>query len=236
MGKTAANLLVIYLCSTVLSCLANVNAAQYDSFWLWSGIKSQPVLEKAKSIYVLQGQIITNYHGNSHFIKQGNPITPRANQTLWLVYRAHTLNWSDSIFNTLSKQLISWQVRGIKITGIQIDFDVPTHQLDGYISFLKNFRQWLPSQYKLSITGLLDWGSNANIATINQLDNIVDEVVFQTYQGKQTIPNYQQYLNKIQYSKIPFKIGLIQQGEWQAPPYLNTNTYFKGYIIFLQNL
>ena len=235
MGKTAINLLVVYLCFITLPCLANVEAEQYGSFWLWSGVKSQPVLQKAKTIYLLQGQIITNYRGNSHFIKQGNPITPLANQKLWLVYRAHSLNWSNNIFQTLAKQLNYWQTQGIEITGIQIDFDVPTQQLSTYISFLKFFRQWLPNHYKLSITGLLDWGNNADINTVNQLNTLVDEVVFQTYQGKQTIANYQQYLLKVQYIKIPFKIGLIQHGEWQAPPYLTSNPNFKGYIIFLQN-
>lgn len=219
-----------------LPCLANVDATQYDSFWLWSGINSQPVLKKARSIYLLQGQIVSNYRGNSHFIKQGNPITPLNHQQLWLVYRAHTLNWSDNVLDTLAKQLHFWRIQGVEITGIQIDFDVPTYQLEGYITFLDKIRAWLPNQYKLSITGLLDWGCNADIDSINQLANIVDEVVFQTYQGTQTITNYQQYLNKIQHSKIPFKIGLIQQGEWQAPPYLSTNPYFKGYIVFLQNL
>lgn len=235
MGRTATNLLVIYLCSIAFSCFTHVNAEQYDSVWLWSGVKSQPALQEAKTIYLLQGQIITNYHGNSHFIKQGNPIKPLAYQKLWLVYRAHTLNWSENIFKTLTKQLNYWKMQGVKIEGIQIDFDIPTHQMDVYISFLKRFRQWLPSHYKLSITGLLDWGSNTDINTIDQLGYIIDEVVFQTYQGKQTITNYQQYLNKIQYSKIPFKIGLIQQGEWQAPSYLNSNPNFKGYILFLQN-
>lgn len=70
---------------------------------------------------------------------------------------------------------------------------------------------------------------------INQLTNIVNDVVFQTYQGKHTISNYQQYLKSLQVITIPFKIGIIQNGEWQAPQYLEKNPNFKGYVVFLQN-
>jgi hypothetical protein len=28
---------------------------------------------------------------------------------------------------------------------------------------------------------------------------------------------------------------LIQGGEWQAPGYLQSNEWFRGYVVFLQN-
>lgn len=238
MGKTANYILVIIIscCSLIsLPCFAKVNAEDYDAFWLWSGVNSQPVLENANTIYLLSGQIVANYNQQTYFIKQGNPIKSLEKQQLWLVYRAHTLNWSDNVFNTLNKQLKKYHANGIEVVGIQIDFDVATKQLAEYVAFLNKVRQWLPSNYRLSITGLLDWGNNADITTINQLGTIVDEVVFQSYQGKNTITNYQQYLPKLKEITIPFKIGIIQYGAWQAPSFLTSNPNFKGYVVFLQN-
>lgn len=239
MGKTTKNLLVSIFIGWLLvissPIYSQTNANNYDAFWLWSGVKPQPVLNNAKIIYLLKGQIITSHNGEVHFVPQGGRIISDHNKQLWLVYRTHTLNWSENIFDLLTKQLKRWQNAGIKIEGIQIDFDVPTQQLKNYTIFLEKLRKWLPNDYKLSITGLLDWGNNAEPTALNKLHTIVDEVVLQTYQGRDTIPNYQQYLPKLNQLTVPFKIGLAQYGEWQEPSYLKENIHFKGYIIFLQN-
>jgi hypothetical protein len=34
---------------------------------------------------------------------------------------------------------------------------------------------------------------------------------------------------------LPFKIGLIQGGNWDAPRYIATSPWFRGYVVFLQN-
>ncbi|BEV48197.1 hypothetical protein BconGalA64_06960 [Burkholderia contaminans] len=34
-----------------------VDAARYDAFWLWAGVKPQAVVHGARIVYVLQGQI-----------------------------------------------------------------------------------------------------------------------------------------------------------------------------------
>jgi hypothetical protein len=34
---------------------------------------------------------------------------------------------------------------------------------------------------------------------------------------------------------LPFKIGLVQGGEWQAPGYLQDSPWFRGYVVFLLN-
>lgn len=69
----------------------------------------------------------------------------------------------------------------------------------------------------MSITGLLDWGSNAEPAAINRLKGVVDEVVVQTYQGRHSIPNHAAYLPRVSRLQLPYRIGLVQGGDWQAP-------------------
>ena len=35
--------------------------------------------------------------------------------------------------------------------------------------------------------------------------------------------------------KVPFRIGLLQGGEWQMPSTLPRNPFFRGYVVFLKN-
>lgn len=238
MGKTSNYLLVIMLLITSINPTrgyAEVNATDYDAFWLWAGVKTQAVLDQANTLYILQGQIDSDHSGQAYFTRQGNGLIKAQPKQLWLVYRVHTLIESDAVYSRILKQLERWRLNGLVVTGIQLDFDVPTYQLSSYIDFLQTFRMRLPVQYKLSITGLMDWGVHAQPQELNQLSKIVDEVVLQTYQGRTTIDNYQEYLVKLKQLSIPFKIGLVQYGIWQAPDYLQQNPYFLGYVVFLQN-
>ena len=81
----------------------------------------------------------------------------------------------------------------------------------------------------------MDWGSNADPQAIAQLKGVVDEVVVQTYQGRRSIPNYASYLPRLDRMGLPYKVGLIQGGEWQEPQALRDSPWFKGYVVFLQN-
>jgi len=61
----------------------------------------------------------------------------------------------------------------------------------------------------------------------------INEIVIQTYQASTTIPNYQQYLKKVSALKLPYKIGLVQHGEWNRQFNFNSDQNFKGYVVFL---
>lgn len=215
---------------------ARVEPTDYQAFWLWAGVKPQPSIAHAKTLYLLQGQIDGAGDSPARMIAQGM-IMPRLPKDveLWLVYRAHTLNWDEAIHSLLFAQLERWQRGGNQVTGVQIDFDAQTLHLDRYADFLENLRQRLPARYRLSITGLLDWGSNGDPTTLNRLKGVVDEVVMQTYQGRHSIPEYQRYLPRISRLQLPYRIGLIQNGEWQAPDYLQASPWFRGYVVFLLN-
>lgn len=239
MGKKTNSLLVkvfiSWLLASSLPSLGEVNAIDYNAFWLWSGVKAQPVLNQAQTLYLLQGQIIINYNDKVHLINQGNGFINNYHQDLWLVYRTHTLNWSEGIYTAILQQLFHWKQVNANVIGIQIDFDSATNKLDQYLHFITKLRNHLPARYKLSITGLLDWSNNTKFSALNNFANVIDEVVIQTYQGKTTIADYQTYLERLSKLTIPFKIGLIQYSQWQAPSLLTSHPYFKGYVIFLQN-
>jgi hypothetical protein len=214
-----------------------VDAAQYDAFWLWGGVAPQPVLKQARTLYVLQGEIAPNPRQPAirRLTAQGVSITSMPHADIWLVYRANTLHWSARERAQIIFQLTRWQQAGNRVLGVQIDFDAQTRHLDEYVQFLAQLRQELPANYQLSITGLLDWASNADVGAINQLKPIINEVVVQTYQGKSTIANYQAYLSRLARLEVPFKIGLVQNGQWDAPRQLSRLPNFKGYVVFLVN-
>lgn len=211
-----------------------VDASKYDRFWLWSGIKSQSLLANAKTIYILDAQIEEKKNG-PRLVSQRSA-TPRTKSAdIWIVYRVETLDWQPEIYNQINAHISKWKNAGNKIIGVQIDFDAKTKHLNKYVEFLKDLRTKIPMDYKLGVTGLLDWSNNANPNDLDGLANTVDEVIIQTYQGRHTIKEYQKYFEKISKVKIPFHIGLIQGGQWQEPIDLVKNPNFKGYVIFLQN-
>ncbi|SDG04991.1 Protein of unknown function [Pseudomonas abietaniphila] len=219
------------------SASAAVEARDYEAFWLWSGVTSQPVLHQAKTLYVLQGQISTprTDRHNPVLIAQGMSVTRLPQPALWIVYRAHTLRWPETVYRQVFGQVERWQQAGNAVTGIQIDFDARTRYLQDYVMFLKDLRSRLPASLKLSITGLMDWSSNADPQAISQLKGVVDEVVVQTYQGRHSIPDYAAYLPRMGRLGLPFKVGLIQGGTWTAPDSLKDSPWFRGYVVFLRN-
>jgi Protein of unknown function (DUF3142) len=128
-----------------------------------------------------------------------------------------------------------WKAEGNKLVGLQIDFDAGTKHLDRYVIFLTRLREKLPKEFKLSVTGLLDWSANGDPSGLDALAGVVDELVLQIYQGNHIIPGYAKYFARLDQMKIPFRIGLLQGGEWQEPLRLAINRNFTGYVVFLRN-
>jgi hypothetical protein len=214
-----------------------VNAADYDGFWLWAGVAPQPVLARARSLYLLAGQVSAPRHGPgpARLIAQRGDTPHVRRGEVWIVYRAHTLDWPPEIYTQLLAELARWRAAGNAVVGVQIDFDARTHHLDEYAAFLKDLRARLPAGCRLGVTGLLDWSSQGDSAALTTLAGVVDEVILQTYQGRHTIAGYGAYLAHLDRVKLPFKIGLVQGGDWTAPAGLAANPWFRGYVVFLRN-
>jgi hypothetical protein len=215
-----------------------VTAEGHRSFWIWGGIRSQPVLARAENLYILQGEIKEGRNPlqpKTLVVPQGMSVAKVKQGNVWLVYRATTMRCPPEIMQRLLSRLREWQLAGNDVAGLQIDFDAATKHLAEYAGFLRQVRAALPHEFQLSITGLLDWSSNGDPDAIVRLGDTVNEIIIQTYQGRRTVSNIQAYLPALTRLTIPFKIGLVQNGEWHAPPDLGKNPWFRGYVIFLQN-
>lgn len=231
-GSVLAALVLLASCSEPDRSAGRVRAEDHDAFFLWAGVRPPPVLDKAKTAYLLAGEI--RAAGPARFV----PLraTPRAARpALWLVVRAERLDWGRPLEQQLLDELARWDAAGNRVIGLQVDFDAATRGLGNYAQFLEGLRQRLPRQYQLSVTGLMDWGANGDPAVLARLAGIVDEVVVQTYQGRSTIPGYAAYFDRLARLPVPHRIALIEGGEWQPPRALQRDPQFRGYVVFLVN-
>ena len=146
-----------------------------------------------------------------------------------------TLAWPPDVYAQIFRALADWHAAGNRVIGLQVDFDAHTRGLAGYAAFLKDLRGRLPADCRIGITGLLDWSANGDSAGLAALAGTVDEAVLQIYQGRHVIPGYAAYLARLGRMTVPFRIGLLQGGDWQAPEGLERQPLFRGYVVFLRN-
>ena len=205
----------------------------YDAVWLWAGVRAQPALATATRLYLLQGQVEAT--DPVRYVAQRAAVPRLGNRDVWMVVRVETLAWSPAIYDQMLAALARWRAAGNRVVGVQIDFDARTRHLEDYAAFLRGLRARLPGDCQLGITGLLDWSANGDPKGLDALAGVIDEAVLQIYQGDHVIPGYQKYLTKLDRLKLPFRIGLLQGGEWQPTPGLEANPWFRGYVTFLVN-
>ncbi len=209
-----------------------VHAADHRAFWLWSGVGSSAEMRGAEVVYLHQGEV-NLYRGRPVFERVGLPVSRLTFPRIWLTVRLTTLEMPDDIAARIIGLMARWSQSGNHVVGLQIDFDAATRRLGDYAQFLTSLREKLPREYALGVTGLLDWASTGDIATLNRLP--VDELVVQTYQGRHSVQGYARYLPALQKLAIPFRIGLVQHGEWD-PRYartLSASRWYRGTVVFM---
>ncbi len=209
-----------------------VDPADHDAFWLWGGPAPRAILDRATTLYLLDGEVLERSGRVRFRALRGEP--PRLpGKTLWLVIRTDTLAWPEDALALVPRHLAAWRAAGNRVTGVQIDFDANARGLARYGAFLTDLRRRLPRDAKLSVTGLMDWSANGDPAQLAALAGTVDEVAIQTYQGRTTIVGYERYLRRLDDFPIPFRIGVVEGGVWREPPGLAANPAYRGTVVFL---
>ncbi len=224
------------VCLTLISCNGGndrIDPVDYDSFYLWAGVRPQPALDRATTIYILDGEV---RRGGMDRLEPLRPAVPHVrNAEVWLVVRAARLDWGEGVWRDVLGDLDRWQSGGNRLAGLQVDFDASTRGIVKYARFLAEVRARLSRRYRLSVTGLMDWGANGDPAALGKLTGVIDEVVVQTYQGRTTIPGSSAYIDRLARLPIQHKLALMQGGIWHAPPALARDPGFAGYVVFLRN-
>lgn len=208
-----------------------VRARDHDAFFLWAGVRPPPVLAQAKTIYLLQGEVRRD--NNARIVPLRPAVPQLRHAAVWLTLRVERLDWQAGVHDQLLRELARWEAAGNRLEGLQIDFDAAIKGLDSYGAFLRGLRRRLPQRYRLSVTGLMDWSANGDPAALAGLAGTVDEIVIQTYQGRETIPGYEAYMASLARLPLPYRIGLVEGGAWRAPAALASDPEFKGYVVFL---
>ncbi|WP_083961112.1 MULTISPECIES: DUF3142 domain-containing protein [unclassified Dickeya] len=229
-------LLASLLCLSLSAESSTVNAGRYQAFWLWAAVRPQPVLNQATTLYLHQGEVARR-HGKALFLRQGIPVSTLAVKHLWLTFRIADLHLSETEQRRMLRLWQRWVAAGNHVDGIQLDFDAKSHNLAQYATFLQTLRQQLPPDCRLSVTGLLDWAKTGDIRQLNRLNGVVDELVVQTYQGRNTVENYADYLPALMKLSVPFRLGLVQHGKWdeQWQRRLAASPFYRGEVVFLLN-
>ncbi|MCW1430618.1 DUF3142 domain-containing protein [Novosphingobium sp. JCM 18896] len=210
---------------------ARVDPADYDAVFLWAGVPSSSVPRSARTVYLLAGEVRADDPGRFVSLR---PATPKGSgAALWYTVRVERLDWSEAVYARVLADLARWRAAGNRVVGLQIDFDARTRGLADYARFLAGLRRRMRHEYQLSITGLMDWSAQGHPAALAQLAGTVDEVVIQTYQGRSTIPGYQAYMASLAKLPLPYRVGVVEDGEWQAPQDLENDPEFRGYVVFL---
>ena len=187
-------------------------------------MKASDELKDAQTVYLHQGEVLVR-SGNVVFQRLGLPVSRLSFPSIWLTVRFTTLDVPEEIPARIIRLMQRWQIAGNHVVGLQVDFDAATHQL----------RQQLPAEFALGVTGLLDWAKTGDVATLNAL--AVDELVVQSYQGRRTVTNYQAYLPALSRLRIPFKLGLVQNGNRDplAEAQLEKSPWYRGTVVFMLN-
>lgn len=209
-----------------------VRAEDHDAFYLWAGVKPQPALRQARTLYLLAGEV--RREGAPHFVPL-RAVPQVRGAAVWYVVRAARIDWDAACWAQIAADMARWQGSGNRLAGLQIDFDTATGGLANYAHFLAEARRHLPRAYSLSVTGLMDWGANGDPAALGALQGTVDEVVVQTYQGRSTIPDYQRYVDRLARLPVPYRLALVQGGAWREPESVRRDPRFRGYVVFLLN-
>jgi len=234
-AKRLVLLLLLLVATGAVAADNVVRAADYDAYWLWAGVKARPELEKAKTVYLLQGEIGPDGFGTVRLKAQGGAEPGPHRPDLWLVFRTRSLDWTPEIVAAASRRLSLWRAQPGRVAGVQVDFDASTHGLRNYAAFLTELRRSLPEGCALSVTGLMDWASQAAPEDMDALAGTVDELIFQTYRGRETVRDIDAYVARLSRLHIPFRLGLAEGAAWTPPAALARNPHFLGYVVFLRN-
>lgn len=148
--------------------LQQVNAGDYQAFWLWSGVKPGAEMRAARTVYLHQGDGVPR-RGQIKFERLGLPVSHLNFPQMWLTVRINTLDIADEMLMRIIRLMQRWRLGGNHVIGLQIDFDAATWRLEGYGQFLQRLRNLMPAEYALGVTGLPDWAKTGHLATLNAL-------------------------------------------------------------------
>ena len=210
---------------------------ELPGYWFWAG---RSVLNEApvhSLYYIHQGTLERGSKTGRSLLLRPHGAAPvkTSSAGIFLVFRLERIEVDQSFLDIVTSKLKTWEGKGNRVLGIQIDYDSPTRALIPYVDFLRRLRRDLPPEYQLSVTGLADWAANASEDSLLALSGVADEIVFQLYNGRKGIPDIPRYLRRMTTMQLSFRIGLLNNQEisLEEREKLQKNPHFRGWVYFL---
>ena len=150
-------------------------------FWVWSYYGGSDNLSNWSGnpldyIYFQAGELPVDRPVWAHIPS----VLPTAHE-YWAVFRSD----SSHVPSKRSAELLGDQVadligeariRGMKLSGIQLDIDVSSRSLKAYAEWLRLVKAELPPEMQLSVTGLLTWFETSGVdAVVAEVDEFVPQ-------------------------------------------------------------
>jgi len=159
-------------------------------FWLWEGYSAIPPWkgDPLDVIFLQVGSMGPRERGQPYWVSAypGIPANLPPAREYWLVFRYEQQGIPDPeiapyVADAVTDLRLSAQRQQLKIAGIQLDIDCPTARLHDYARLIHSLREYLPGEYQISITALLDWFREGT--AVGDVIREADEFVPQFYDG-----------------------------------------------------
>ncbi len=203
-----------------------ISCSSLAEVWVWPGAyRAQSDKVASESVLVLQRHIdrsgVMSARGPSPWAWPVKELT--------LVFRLESRPRADVIARTFVELREAWRRHGVRVVGLQLDYDSPTSKLADYRRDVAGVLKRLPRETHLSVTGLADW------LKLREFDFGRDVTVyFQLYRGAREHAYHEMNLQELERARYPFKLGLLpyQTLPREAAERLKRNSKFKGFTQF----
>ena len=202
-----------------------------SSLWVWVG-QSPHVQDDFDALYVFQGQF--SMKGRYRYDFEGSPPQKLDENAppLVLTYRLQSLVPPKMVASRYRAHARAWRKRGVKVEGIQIDYDSPTSKLLMYANWIGRLRNSIESGAKISVTGLGDWLVSAAPGDLASLFMRTNHIAFMMYHGRNPLEPVLPYTAVLSNTKSRFKIGLLKS-QWNSEAFKNVRSA-PGYLGAIQ--
>lgn len=223
---------LLALTFALLLCSAPSRA---DDIWIWpSAYRTRKLLPQNQPYFVLQ----RHFSASGEMRAMGPSPWPWPAKELTIVFRFERKPEPKIVLDEFLKLRALWEAKGVRIAGLQLDYDSPSSKLGLYQGDIETLRRNLPQDMALSITGLTDW-LKLDRMKLNGFDRSHSggqpvTVYFQLYQESREHHEKDMHLAKLAHAKFPFKIGLLPKQVLAESDrtLLSQNPNFSGYAIF----
>ena len=202
-----------------------INLAHASEVWIWPA--AYPKMRNfSDTAYVLQVQ----------FPKQGPKVSlgpspwPWKLKELHLVFRFERRPLPEEVDVHFKELAYRWEGHGVRVAGIQLDYDCPTSKLADYAYVVREIRKRLPPQYQLSVTGLYDWFHKPSLKHFGK----DVPLYFQLYHGLHPVAVATNNLSPTIELQSHFKLGLLPEQSLDPllKKSLEKDRRFKGLVYF----